>query len=222
MAAMGVAGGGRNDVDSRFISLFTVVNLLFPLDSTLKHIYGSILKGHLQDFPDLFLVAAGRIVQMTLSLFKIISVELPPTPSKFHYIFNLKDLSRTYSGLCLTHPSIFQDPKQLVRVWRNEFLRVFCDRLNSQENIDLMNKNLKIELLKCFPDLLRKRPSLITLKSQAGTASDALVDMQTHEYVLRNPILFGDYRHGIVDEDERFYEDLLDYGVNIKIEFFLY
>ena len=216
MAAMGIAGGGRNEVDPRFISMFTVVNLLFPLDDTLKHIYGSILKGHLKEFPDSFSVIAGRVVQMTLSLFKIITVELPPTPSKFHYIFNLKDLSRTYSGLLLTHLSIFQDPKQLVRVWRNEFLRVFCDRLNSKEDIDLMNKNLKVELLKCFPDLSRKRLSLVNLKSQSGAATDSLVDMQTHEYVLRDPILFGDYRHGIVDEDPRFYEDLLDYGVNLN------
>lgn len=55
--------------------------------------------------------------------------ELPPTPSKFHYIFNLKDLSRICAGMLLIDSKMFTLPKQLVRVWRNEFTRVICDRL---------------------------------------------------------------------------------------------
>lgn len=56
-------------------------------------------------------------------------VELPPTPSKFHYIFNLKDLSRICAGMLLIDSKMFKFPKQFVRVWRNEFTRVICDRL---------------------------------------------------------------------------------------------
>lgn len=46
MAAMGKAGGGRNEVDPRFISLFGVFNILFPSEESLHLIYSSILKGH--------------------------------------------------------------------------------------------------------------------------------------------------------------------------------
>lgn len=56
---------------------------------------------------------------------------LPPTPSKFHYIFNLRDLSRVYQGLCLTVPDRFETAQQFVRVWKNECLRVFHDRLTN-------------------------------------------------------------------------------------------
>lgn len=46
IAAMGKAGGGRNEVDTRFISLFSVFNVLFPSEESLQHIYYSILHGH--------------------------------------------------------------------------------------------------------------------------------------------------------------------------------
>lgn len=46
VAAMGKAGGGRNVVDPRFISLFSVFNVPFPSEQSLDLIYASILKGH--------------------------------------------------------------------------------------------------------------------------------------------------------------------------------
>jgi dynein heavy chain len=133
VAAMGCAGGGRNEVDPRFISMFSVYNLIFPNDDTLTHIYRSILRGHLDIFADELRSVADVLVKMTLNLFKVIIVELPPTPSKFHYIFNLKDLSRIFAGLLLIQPNYFKETKQLVRVWRNEFNRVICDRLISEQ-----------------------------------------------------------------------------------------
>ncbi|KAL2092820.1 hypothetical protein ACEWY4_012618 [Coilia grayii] len=46
IAAMGKAGGGRNEVDQRFISLFGVFNIPFPTEEALHVIYSSIIKGH--------------------------------------------------------------------------------------------------------------------------------------------------------------------------------
>ena len=46
IAAMGKAGGGRNEVDPRFVSLFSVFNIPFPEEDALKLIYASILEGH--------------------------------------------------------------------------------------------------------------------------------------------------------------------------------
>lgn len=60
-------------------------------------------------------------------------VELPPTPSKFHYIFNLRDISRIICGMLFTSPLIFDNVLSFVRVWRNEFTRVICDRFNNEQ-----------------------------------------------------------------------------------------
>lgn len=46
IAAMGKAGGGRNEVDTRFTSLFSIFSIPFPAMESLHHIYSSILKGH--------------------------------------------------------------------------------------------------------------------------------------------------------------------------------
>ena len=46
VASMGKAGGGRNEVDPRFISLFSVFSIPFPAVESLNLIYASIIKGH--------------------------------------------------------------------------------------------------------------------------------------------------------------------------------
>ena len=124
-------GGGRNDVDPRFISLFSVFNVTFPSEESLTKIYSSILVGHLQPFSKEIKELTDAITSSTLQLYTQIVHNLPPTPSKFHYIFNLRDLSRVYQGLCLTVPDRFENANQFIRVWRNESLRVFHDRLTN-------------------------------------------------------------------------------------------
>jgi len=64
---MGRAGGGRNETDPRFISLFSVFNMTFPSEDSLYLIYNSILKGHLQPFEKVLqgiLIKLGVISQV--------------------------------------------------------------------------------------------------------------------------------------------------------------
>ena len=77
-------------------------------------------------------------------LHRSIVTDLPPTPSKFHYIFNLRDLSRIYNGLCLTTPDRFEKPDQFLRVWRNEVMRVVFDRLISEADKDIVSVSFKL------------------------------------------------------------------------------
>ena len=59
---------------------------------------------------------------------------LPRTPLKFHYIFNLRDLSRIYEGLCRSTLDKFQTKESFIRLWRNECVHVFIDRLITEED----------------------------------------------------------------------------------------
>ena len=78
------------------------------------------------------------ITTATLDLYNRIVRDLPPTPSKFHYIFNLRDLSRIYHGLSLSVSEQFEQPSNFVRLWRNECLRVFHDKLTNSKDKTLV------------------------------------------------------------------------------------
>ncbi|XP_023379661.1 dynein heavy chain 10, axonemal-like, partial [Pteropus vampyrus] len=185
VAAMGKAGGGRNEVDPRFISLFNVFNVPFPSEESLHLIYSSILKGHTSVFHESIQAVSDELTFCTLELYENIVQELPPTPSKFHYIFNLRDLSRVFNGLVLTHPERFQTVTQMVRVWRNECLRVFHDRLINETDKQLVQEHIRDLVTEHFNDDV--------------------------EVVMRDPILFGDFRMALHEEEMRIYEDIQDY-----------
>ncbi|XP_006894689.1 PREDICTED: dynein heavy chain 10, axonemal [Elephantulus edwardii] len=185
IAAMGKAGGGRNEVDPRFISLFNVFIVPFPSDESLHLIYYSILKGHTLTFHENIVAVTDRLTSCTLALYKSIVQDLPPTPSKFHYIFNLRDLSRVFNGLVLTKPERFQLVPQMVRVWRNECLRVFHDRLINETDKELVQNHIRSLVEEHFHE-----------------------DLET---VMRDPILFGDFRLALHEDEERVYEDIQDY-----------
>uniref|UniRef100_A0A8C0KP17 Dynein axonemal heavy chain 10 n=1 Tax=Canis lupus dingo TaxID=286419 RepID=A0A8C0KP17_CANLU len=185
IAAMGKAGGGRNEVDPRFISLFSVFNVPFPSEESLHLIYSSILKGHTSVFHESIMAVSDKLTFCTLALYKTIVQDLHPTPSKFHYIFNLRDLSRVFNGLVLTNPERFQTVTQMVRVWRNECLRVFHDRLINETDKQLVQDHIRDLVMEHFND-------------------DA-------EVVMRDPILFGDFRMALQEEETRIYEDIQDY-----------
>ncbi|ESN91800.1 hypothetical protein HELRODRAFT_96436 [Helobdella robusta] len=185
IAAMGRPGGGRNDVDPRFISLFTIFNIIFPADDSLFLIYNSMLSGHFQIFSAEIRQLSTIITTMTLKLYKWVVQNLPPTPSKFHYIFNLRDLSRMYNGLFFLSPERFNQVNQVLRAWRNEVTRVIFDRLISDSDRELVESFMGDLINESFPTHL--------------------------SYVMRDPLLYGDYKNSLEDSEGRFYEDLQDF-----------
>jgi dynein heavy chain len=101
-----------------------------------------MLKKHLLEFPEECISCIDQITQATLSLYYQCSEKLPRTPVKFHYIFNLRDLSRVYEGLMLSTTDQINTKAGLIRLWRNESLRVFSDRLINETDRTLVGDNL--------------------------------------------------------------------------------
>ena len=192
IGAMGPPGGGRNPVDTRFIALFNVFNLTPPTVNVLVSIYSSIINTRFREFSDPIKGAASKFTTAILKLFDFIVERMPPTPSKFHYIFNLRDLSRVSEGMCNATTDAFSTSSQFVRLFRNECDRVFYDRLTTIDD----QKTYIAEV----GDILKSNFS--------AEAQDAMVE----------PSLFGDFENAVeriqsggTSEDVALYKDMGGY-----------
>lgn len=104
-----------------------------PSDNTLQKIFGSILKGFLYsyNFSDSVRKMYEMAVFATIEIYRKISKELLPIPSKFHYTFNLRDISKVFQGMLMVKPNSVNSPDSFAKLWLHECSRVFADRLVS-------------------------------------------------------------------------------------------
>ena len=185
-------GSGGNRVDPRVISLFSVFNVTAPSQESTLKIYNSILSAHCEEFCDDIKAIVPKMTQATLNLYQIILEKLPRTPLKFHYIFNLRDLSKCYEGLMQSTVDKFQTKEKFIRLWRNESMRVFADRLIDQTDKDLVQNSIIGDLVKEF-----------------------FKDVE--EPVMADPCIYGDFAMASPTdedvEDPRLYEDLGDFSI---------
>lgn len=59
---------------------------------------------------------------------------MPPTPTKFHYTFNLRDISKVFQGIFIARIPIISPCERIARLWVHETARVFHDRLISDQD----------------------------------------------------------------------------------------
>ena len=60
--------------------------------------------------------------------------KLLPTPSKSHYLFNLRDFAKVILGVCMGDKETITSIDVVVRLWTHEIFRVFGDRLINEED----------------------------------------------------------------------------------------
>ncbi|CBY22454.1 unnamed protein product [Oikopleura dioica] len=146
-------GGGRNPVSPRMIRHFAMFSIPSPSDTALKTIFSSILGGFLQDFaPNVRGMATGA-VQAAIDIYAKIKEDLLPTPSKSHYVFNLRDLSKVIQGMLRADPAVVRDEAGIFRLFCHETSRVFHDRLIDHEDKSYFNSMMLEVADRVYDDL---------------------------------------------------------------------
>uniref|UniRef100_A0A8D1K9L8 AAA+ ATPase domain-containing protein n=1 Tax=Sus scrofa TaxID=9823 RepID=A0A8D1K9L8_PIG len=144
VTAMGPPGGGRNDITGRFTRHLNIISINAFEDDILTKIFSSITDWH-------FGRGYGKmLVQATMTIYKAAVENFLPTPSKSHYVFNLRDFSRVIQGVLLCPHTHLQDIEKFIRLWIHEVYRVFYDRLIDHEDRQVFFNMVKETTSNCF------------------------------------------------------------------------
>ena len=133
VAAMTHPGGGRNDIPNRLKRHFFVFNMVLPSLASIDDLYGQMLRGRFApgDFTPPCVELAGKLTGATIDLWRRVKSKMLPTPAKFHYVFNMRELSRVFQGVLLTPsdtiktgglqvPAPQEPATNLLRLWKHE------------------------------------------------------------------------------------------------------
>ena len=129
VAAMGPPGGGRAEISQRFQCHFATLNFTNPDDNQMRRIYFTIISHHLSDFDEEVKSLAEVFTNSTISLYHRIKDTFLPTPTKSHYVFNMRDVSRVFQGMYKADKNYHDSKESLVKLWVHECLRIFHDRM---------------------------------------------------------------------------------------------
>ncbi|EFC48546.1 hypothetical protein NAEGRDRAFT_55628 [Naegleria gruberi] len=135
LAAMNPKAGSFT-VTGRLQRHFGMFACTFPADADLKTIYSQIISAHVESFDRRVQTISTKLVDATIKLHKEVAKFFLPTAVKFHYQFNLREISNIFQGLCRSTKEHYSDPVHMIRLWMHEAFRVFSDRMTEQDDVN--------------------------------------------------------------------------------------
>ena len=120
---------GSFTVNPRLMRHFSAFACSLPGEEDLVLVYRTILDNHLKMFPSAVHKMCSCIVDATITAHRDISSRFLPSAVKFHYNFNMRDLSSIIEGMVQSKPEYYSSALKMCRLWMHECQRVFTDRM---------------------------------------------------------------------------------------------
>ncbi|KAM4623876.1 dynein axonemal heavy chain 9 isoform 1-T1 [Polymixia lowei] len=142
---------GSFTINPRLQRHFSVFALSFPGAEALNTIYTSILSQHLrgEGFGAALQKSSPALVQLALALHQRVSSTFLPTAVKFHYVFNLRDLSNVFQGILFCTGECLKSPADLLKIYLHESDRVYRDKMVEDRDFRAFDK-LRADAVKKF------------------------------------------------------------------------
>uniref|UniRef100_A0A8C2DP94 Dynein, axonemal, heavy chain 5 like n=1 Tax=Cyprinus carpio TaxID=7962 RepID=A0A8C2DP94_CYPCA len=165
VAAMIHPGGGRNDIPQRLKRQFCVFNCTLPSNSSIDKIFQTLAIGYFcseRGFTEEVCSLAAALVPTTRRVWQAVKAKMLPSPAKFHYIFNLRDLSRIWQGILTVGSEVCKTCQLLASLFRHECTRVIADRFIDQKDRETFDSILERQgpTEAYFVDFLRDAPEM--------------------------------------------------------------
>ncbi|XP_030752815.1 dynein heavy chain 8, axonemal [Sitophilus oryzae] len=130
LSAMIHPGGGRNDIPHRLKRQYCIFNCTLPSITSMDLIFRQIGCGYfcIERFEEEVVEFMPKLIPLTRHIWQKTKQKMLPTPAKFHYVFNLRDLSRIWQGILTVQNLECRNKKMALKLWRHECERVIADR----------------------------------------------------------------------------------------------
>ncbi|CAF0866110.1 unnamed protein product, partial [Didymodactylos carnosus] len=142
---------GTFSIDPRLQRHFATFAVTFPNKAALHTIYSTILESKFSHFSKIDLKTQTsflhQFVNIAIHFHQRISSVFLPTAIKFHYIFNLRDLSNIIQGMLFASPKIVTRPQDFIRLFLHEAERTYSDKLVDSDDIETYSK-IQVEIIR--------------------------------------------------------------------------
>ncbi|XP_011804361.1 PREDICTED: dynein heavy chain 14, axonemal-like, partial [Colobus angolensis palliatus] len=133
-----------NDISPRLLKHFSMLVLPHPSQDILCSIFQAHLGIYfsINNFIPEVQKSKDQIISCSLAIYHQVRQNMLPTPTKCHYMFNLRDMFKLLLGLLQADRTVINSKEMAALLFVHEVTRVFHDRL-----IDFTDKSLFYRLL---------------------------------------------------------------------------